>query len=51
VAPLLLNQEQLGWAVRRSDSELQKAVNAFLKKVRTNGQLNAVLVRWVPGLH
>ena len=51
VAPLLLNQEQLGWAVRRSDSELQKAANAFLKKVRSNGQLNTVLIRWVPGLH
>ena len=50
VAPLLLNKEQLGWAVRRTDTELRDSVNAFLKKAQLNGQLNSVLKRWVPGL-
>jgi len=50
VAPLLLNQEQLGWALRRTDNELRDAVNAFLKKAQASGEVNAVLKRWMPGI-
>jgi len=50
VAPLLLSQEQLGWGIRRGDTALLQAVNTFLAKSQANGQLNAVLRRWMPGL-
>jgi len=50
VAPLLLSQEQLAWAMRRTEPELRDAVNAFLKKAQNSGQLNTILKRWVPGL-
>jgi polar amino acid transport system substrate-binding protein len=49
VTPLVLTQEQLGWGLRRTDTELCGAVNAFLKKARTSGELNRALSKWMPG--
>jgi polar amino acid transport system substrate-binding protein len=50
VIPIMLSQEQLGWGVRRSDTELLKQVNAFLAKAQTSGELSRILGRWMPGL-
>jgi polar amino acid transport system substrate-binding protein len=49
VGPLLLSQEQLAWAVRRTDDQLRNAANAFLKKAQASGELNQILKRWMPG--
>jgi polar amino acid transport system substrate-binding protein len=49
VTPLVLTQEQLGWGMRRTDSQLRDAVNAFLKKAQANGQFNLLMNRWMPG--
>jgi ABC-type amino acid transport substrate-binding protein len=51
VAAMLLSQEQLGWGLRRTDTELLKQVNSFLTKVQTTGELNQILGRWMPGFH
>jgi ABC-type amino acid transport substrate-binding protein len=48
VAPLMLNQEQLGWGIRRTDTDLLDRANAFLKKVQASGDLNRILSRWMP---
>jgi polar amino acid transport system substrate-binding protein len=50
VIPIMLSQEQLGWGVRRGDTELLKQVNAFLGKAQTSGELSRILGRWMPGL-
>ena len=49
-APMVLSDETLAWATKRSDQQLLEAVNAFLKKIRANGELNQVLRRWMPKL-
>jgi len=48
VAPLLFSNELLGWGMRRSDTQLQKSVNAFLKKGQADGELKRILYRWIP---
>jgi polar amino acid transport system substrate-binding protein len=49
-APILLTQEQLAWAVRRTDQSLLDSVNTTLEKMQKNGQANALLKRWIPNL-
>jgi len=49
VMPLMLSQEQLGWGLRRTDTELREAVNAFLKKAQNSGELNRTFAKWMPG--
>jgi ABC-type amino acid transport substrate-binding protein len=49
VMPVVLRQEQLGWGVRRGDTELLAAANAFLKKARADGLLNRTYSKWMPG--
>jgi polar amino acid transport system substrate-binding protein len=49
VAPLVLSQEQLGWGLRRTDTELTAAVNAYLKKAQASGELNRTFGKWMPG--
>jgi polar amino acid transport system substrate-binding protein len=48
--PLLkpLNEEQLGWAMRRDDDELRGAVNAALARWRSDGTRERILSRWIP---
>ncbi len=50
VSPLVLTQEVLAWAMRRSDTSLEQAVNAFLKKAQASGELDRTLRRWIPRL-
>jgi ABC-type amino acid transport substrate-binding protein len=49
VTPLVLTQEQLGWGLRRTDTELCAAVNSFLKTAQNSGELNRTLNKWIPG--
>jgi ABC-type amino acid transport substrate-binding protein len=49
VAPMVFNEEYLGWGVRRTDDGLREAANAFLKKAQDGGDLRRVLKRWMPG--
>jgi polar amino acid transport system substrate-binding protein len=49
-APMVFSDEVLGWAVRRSDDSLRETVNAYLKKIRENGELTKLLKRWIPRL-
>jgi polar amino acid transport system substrate-binding protein len=44
----LLNQEQLGWAIRPDDEALRASVNDLLAQWRTDGTRARVLGRWVP---
>ena len=50
LAPLLelLNQEDLGWAMRQGDETLRADVNAVLAGWRTDGTRDQILGRWVP---
>ena len=48
VAPFVLSQEVLGWGMKRSDTSLQQAVNAFLQKAQTSGELDQIVRRWIP---
>jgi len=49
VTPLVLTQEQLAWGLRRTDTELCGAVNAYLRKAQASGELNQTLSKWMPG--
>lgn len=49
VMPLVLSQEELGWGVRRTDTKLLDAANAFLKKAQENGELKGIFGKWMPG--
>lgn len=51
VAAMLLSEEQLGWGVRRTDTDLIKQINSFLAKAQTSGELNRIFGRWMPGFH
>jgi len=46
--PVHLTQERLGWAVRKSDSELLESVNRALDKLHVSGEDAAILRRWIP---
>lgn len=43
-----LDQEYLGWALRRADTELREAVNRALSGWRRDGTLEGILKRWLP---
>ena len=49
VMPLVLSQEELGWGVKRSDTQLLSSANAFLQKAQASGDLNRILGTWMPG--
>lgn len=44
----LLNQEYLGWGVRREDQELLTRANAILRDWKKDGTLREVLNQWLP---
>jgi len=46
--PFLLSDEQLAWAVRKSDHELLKQANAFLQEIQESGRFQTILRRWLP---
>jgi polar amino acid transport system substrate-binding protein len=47
-ASLVFTEESLAWGMKRSDTDLQQSVNAFLKKVRANGEAERLLHQWIP---
>lgn len=47
-APMVFSEEALSWGVRRSDTALREAANAYLKKAAASGELNQFLRRWIP---
>jgi ABC-type amino acid transport substrate-binding protein len=49
VMPVVLRKEELGWGIRRGNTELLAAANAFIKKARDNGELNRTFKKWMPG--
>jgi ABC-type amino acid transport substrate-binding protein len=48
VMQVLLTKENLAWAVRKDNTELLDAANQFLTQARQNGELQAVIKRWLP---
>ena len=48
IVPVMLTREDLGWAVRRNDSELLLQTDAFLKEISSNGKLKTAVGRWFP---
>ena len=49
VMPMVLSQEQLAWGVRRADTQLLDAANAYLQKAQESGELNRIFNKWMPG--
>ncbi len=47
-APMVFSNEILAWAMRRSDAALVESVNQALKDMFASGELNRVLLRWIP---
>jgi polar amino acid transport system substrate-binding protein len=45
---ILLSEEQLAWAVRKSDSDLLESVNGALEKLQKDGRATAIVRRWIP---
>jgi polar amino acid transport system substrate-binding protein len=48
VVPVFLTREQMAWAVRKTDPELLKSVNAALEKIQKDGRAAAIIKRWIP---
>jgi polar amino acid transport system substrate-binding protein len=46
VAPMALSEEQLAWAVRKTDDVLLASVNTFITQSRQNGTFLKVFQRW-----
>ena len=46
--PIMLNDEYLAWGLRKSDTDLIKAVNAFIDKAKQEGTLKATVKHWIP---
>jgi ABC-type amino acid transport substrate-binding protein len=48
VLPKLLTEEILGWGLRKQDTALLEAANAYLDKAEKDGSLNATIGKWIP---
>ena len=48
VVPRMLNEDFLGWPVRKQDPELLKQVNEFIAKSQNDGSMNESIRRWMP---
>jgi len=46
--PVLLSEEQLAWAVRKSEPELLESVNSALETFQKDGRAAAIIKRWIP---
>ena len=49
VANHTLTEEYLAWAIRRDDSKLKDSINQALEKMKSDGALNRIFKRWMPG--
>jgi polar amino acid transport system substrate-binding protein len=48
VVRIFLSQEQLAWAVSKSNPELLQSVNNALEKMQKDGRAAAIIKRWIP---
>jgi polar amino acid transport system substrate-binding protein len=48
VVPILLSEERLAWAVRKSDSDLLESINAALDRLQKDGRAAAIVKRHLP---
>ncbi len=48
VVRVFLSQEQLAWAVAKSNPELLQSVNGALDKMQKDGRAAAIIKRWIP---
>jgi polar amino acid transport system substrate-binding protein len=46
--PFFISEEDIAWAVRKDDSALQAGANRFITARQQDGQLRALLRRWLP---
>lgn len=46
--PVLLSEERLAWAVRKSEPDLLESVNGALEKFQKDGRAAAIIKRWLP---
>jgi ABC-type amino acid transport substrate-binding protein len=46
--PFMLSNEELAWAVRKSDTELLEQANSFLAEIRETGEYESIIRRWLP---
>jgi polar amino acid transport system substrate-binding protein len=46
--PVLLTEEWLAWAVRKSDTNLLASVNTALEKLQRDGRAATIVKRWMP---
>jgi len=46
--PIMLNEEYLGWGLRKDDAGLVEAVNAYIDQAKQNGTMQAIIKRWIP---
>jgi ABC-type amino acid transport substrate-binding protein len=46
--PIQLSEENLAWAVRKSDSALLETANQLLEKMQKSGESAAIIKRWIP---
>jgi ABC-type amino acid transport substrate-binding protein len=49
--PILLTDEQLAWAVSKSDPELLATINQALHKWQQDGEATQLIKRWLPNFH
>ena len=42
-----LTEEYLAWAVRKDDGQLRDSLNAELSVLRTGGELQSIIDRWI----
>jgi polar amino acid transport system substrate-binding protein len=47
VVPIVLTEDQLGWAVRKADDALLASVNQFISQSKQDGQLLNMFRRWM----
>lgn len=48
VVPRMLNEDYLGWPVRKQEGELLNQVNAFIAQKQNDGTMNEMIRRWMP---
>jgi polar amino acid transport system substrate-binding protein len=46
----MVTEDFLGWQIRQDDEELRRQMNLFLRKSKSNGQLQQTIKQWIPNL-
>ena len=46
--PVILNEEYLAWGLRKKDTDLIQAVNAFLNQAKQEKTLQPMIKQWIP---